>query len=382
LGILWFHKTKFKRCAIEIVPASDANVSGNQFEKVTYGYRSWAPFFGRIGYDGGKDLPRIMFWTTICGSWYSDLTDRQMEELEYKGCPDRCYITNDRRLLHLSDAVVFYGSDLNLADMPQQRSRSQKWTYWSLEPPPHCVSKSLVYLNNTFNWTMTYRYDSDVLDNYVRLTEKPEPTPYSVDALRVLWEGKSTMAVWPVSHCNTFGKREHYVDELKKKITVDVYGTCGTVQCARDGEHTCHTMFAKKYFFLLSFENAVCKDYVTEKLYVTLLFDLIPVVFGGANYSAVAPPGSYIDALSFKSPKHLVDHLTAVAKDFNLYKSYFTWKGKYDVVPWTYYTFCNLCNKLYSEHYKRTTVYRDILHWWNTTSHCRAWDRNTSLLYE
>ncbi|CAN8023258.1 unnamed protein product [Ixodes persulcatus] len=47
--------------------------------------------------------------------------------------------------------------------MPQ----SQKWVYWSLEPPPHCVYRSLPHLNNTFNWTMTYKYDSVVLDTYV-----------------------------------------------------------------------------------------------------------------------------------------------------------------------------------------------------------------------
>ncbi|EEC18134.1 hypothetical protein IscW_ISCW023329 [Ixodes scapularis] len=84
------------------------------------------------------------------------------------------------------------------------------------------------------------------------------------------------MAVWPVSHSNTFGKCEGYVNELQKDNAVDVFGKCG-------------------------------------------------------KHSVVARPGSYINALSFGSPKHLADHLTSVAEDSNLYKSYFNWKGKYDL---------------------------------------------------
>ncbi|XP_040071267.1 alpha-(1,3)-fucosyltransferase C-like [Ixodes scapularis] len=385
LGAFWYSKSKFQRCTQEsvLVNGSNENVYMNRLENVMYNYSLWTPFFDRKGYYGGKDLPRILLWTAIYGKWHSGLTDQRVDELEFAGCPDRCYIANDRRLLHSSDAVVLYGADLDLADMPWRRNRGQKWVYWSLEPPPHSVFRSLTYLNNTFNWTMTYRQDSDVLDSYVlSLTKKAEPTPYSIDALRRLWEGKTTMAVWPVSHCNTFGRREDYVDELQKYIAADVFGKCGKHRCERDTTPRCHMMFAKNYFFLLSFENAVCKDYVTEKLYYTLLYDIIPVVFGGANYSAVAPPGSYIDALSFESPKHLADHLTSVAEDFNLYKSYFSWKGKYDLVPWTGITFCNLCSKLYSEHFRRSTVYEDILYWWNATSHCRVWDRYSNQLLE
>ena len=32
---------------------------------------------------------------------------------------------------------------------------------------------------------------------------------------------------WIVSHCGTQGRREDYVDEIKKYIYVDSYGSCG-----------------------------------------------------------------------------------------------------------------------------------------------------------
>jgi hypothetical protein len=54
-------------------------------------------------------------------------------------------------------------------------------------------------------------------------------------------------------------------------------------------------MIAEKYLFYLSFENAVCDDYVTEKLFKVFDFNLIPIVMGGADYKTFAPKKSYID---------------------------------------------------------------------------------------
>ena len=83
--------------------------------------------------------------------------------------------------------------------------------------------------------------------------------------------------------------------------------------------------------FYLSFENALCKDYVTEKTFNALRLNTVrsfaslchcsffesfykeealkckmfqvPIVFGGADYRELLPPGSFINALDFPSPK-------------------------------------------------------------------------------
>ena len=48
----------------------------------------------------------------------------------------------------------------------------------------------------------------------------------------------------------------------------------------------CYRMAERKYKFYLSFEDALCRDYATEKLFSVLGgLNLIPVVLGGANYS-------------------------------------------------------------------------------------------------
>ena len=42
-----------------------------------------------------------------------------------------------------------------------------------------------------------------------------------------------------------------------------------------------------------------CRDYVTEQFFNMYNLNMIPVVLGGANYSAIAPPHSYINAADF-----------------------------------------------------------------------------------
>lgn len=65
----------------------------------------------------------------------------------------------------------------------------------------------------------------------------------------------------------------------------------------------------KQYKFYLSFENAICDDYVSEKLFHVLDYDTIPITYGGANYSKIVPHWSTIDALSFSGPKDLASYL-------------------------------------------------------------------------
>jgi hypothetical protein len=55
--------------------------------------------------------------------------------------------------------------------------------------------------------------------------------------------------------------------------------------------------------FYISFENAICKDYITEKTFNALKLNTIPIVLGGVNYMAELPPGSFINAAQFVSPQ-------------------------------------------------------------------------------
>ena len=71
------------------------------------------------------------------------------------------------------------------------------------------------------------------------------------------------------------------------------------------------------------------QDYVTEKFFNILSYNVIPVVFNGANMSAIAPPHSYINAEDFSSVKELAEYLTMVGRNQSLFASYFWWRDYY-----------------------------------------------------
>ena len=116
-----------------------------------------------------------------------------------------------------------------------------------------------------------------------------------------------TQIAWIVSHCHTSSDREGYVRELQKHISVDIYGHCGNHECP-DGD--CLKYISENYKFYLSFENSLCKDYVTEKFFKAMSYDILPIVYGGAKYEEIAPPNSYINVLpNYENPEDLANYL-------------------------------------------------------------------------
>jgi len=69
-----------------------------------------------------------------------------------------------------------------------------------------------------------------------------------------------------VSNCHESNTRKKYAKELRQYIPVDIYGKCGTKKCPHSTKTKCFEMLNRDYKFYLAFENANCKDYITEKL--------------------------------------------------------------------------------------------------------------------
>ena len=99
------------------------------------------------------------------------------------------------------------------------------------------------------------------------------------------------------------------VKSLQNYMPVDIYGHCGTYKCPEDMD--CFHRISDNYKFYISFENSLCKDYVTEKFFQAMSHDILPIVYGGADYSEIAPPKSYINVLpEYENPKDLASFLT------------------------------------------------------------------------
>jgi alpha-1,3-fucosyltransferase len=73
----------------------------------------------------------------------------------------------------------------------------------------------------------------------------------------------------------------------------------------------CTALLENDYKFYLSFENSLCDQYVSEKLWMALQSSVVPVVMGQANYTAFMPPHSVISAMDFSEPGDLAKHLKA-----------------------------------------------------------------------
>lgn len=213
---------------------------------------------------------------------------------------------------------------------------------------------------------LIFRRDSDVYHPYYKIfpLEGEHSTPHDIlSGVEKSKEHKTKLVLWIVSNCHTQSKREEYVSELERFVPVDIYGSCGDFPCSRDGGG-CLPAISHQYKFYLSFENSLCNDYITEKLFIVMQYDIVPVVFGGGDYESVAPPGSYIDANDFESPRALADYLIFLNKNPDKYLEYFQWKSKYKVNigdGW-----CSLCRQLTEQ--KANPVkkqYPNLWGWWN-----------------
>ncbi|GAB6023417.1 hypothetical protein CHUAL_008203 [Chamberlinius hualienensis] len=279
-----------------------------------------------------------------------------------------CALTNDRSQLLNAQAVVFHIFDMAHDDLPKQRLLSQRYVFYNFESPAYTFTDVRAY-KNFFNWTVTYRTDSDVTEGITIVEKKSETTKNSTIPLAK----RSKFAVWMVSHCWTYSHRESYIAQLKQFIPIDVVGDCGDVkiaECAKGSSYSqddCWSYLEQNYKFYLSFENSLCKDYVTEKLFNPLNYRLLPVVFGGANYTKLTPPNSYINALDFQSPQLLANYLVKVASDDKLYDNYFQWKGKYKIGG--SHQFCEMCRKLHDKT-EPVKTYEDIDNWWTLGGNC------------
>lgn len=222
-----------------------------------------------------------------------------------------CYVTGNRQILRdvkEYDIIAFNGPQLITImtndDWPRERSVRQKYVYTNIEAASNYPLCSKAW-NHYFNWTWTYKLDSDAIWGYIVIKNSSnhvigpstnidwvvtdDMDPVDEDVKKKL-SFKSEAAAWFVSNCNTVSKREDYVNRLSVylndyNLKVDIYGSCGTLQCPKPYMNRCLEEVQRKYYFYFAFENAISEDYVTEKILNAVNHYAVPVVFGGADYT-------------------------------------------------------------------------------------------------
>lgn len=303
-----------------------------------------------------------------------------------------CVIYENHSALPLNeyDAIVVNMHELWITKLPDfNRSQQQRFIFLTQESPA-TMFLDVEAMANVFNWTMSYRLNSDIPLLYGRIRPgptaptSPEAIQHLIDRMHIISDrnyatNKTDLVAWMVSNCKTDSLRETYVRQLNKSIQVDVYGNCGTLSCPKNDSHwlsypECYNMLEKKYKFYLSFENSVCNDYVTEKFFEIANHDMVPIVYGGANYSEIAPPHSYINALDY-TPEKLAEYLKMLDANDTLYNEYFWWKEYFTVESGVYqmarHGFCDLCKKLHDDE-GSVKYYSELVSQWQYDVVCHS----------
>lgn len=156
-------------------------------------------------------------------------------------------------------------------------------------------------------------------------------------------------------HCPVPSRREEYIEQLQKYIQVDTFGACGKKKCGVRTvlKNDCLTNLTKEYKFYFSFENNICRDYSTEKVFNLYKYDfnlcIIPVVNGSPQASEYLPKGTFLSTLDYTSPEALAKKLKEIGSSENLYTNYLKEKDKYyslDEPEIFREAMCNVCQKL------------------------------------
>lgn len=291
-----------------------------------------------------------------------------------------CILTEDTKLLRFSKAVIFHGRFL--PENAPFKYENQFWVFLELESPYYTpLNYSYPQWRKSFDLTMTYRSDSDIFYPYGRIVKKENNTIVPLNHIEIMSK-KEKMAFWMVSHCGAISERDEYAKRLQQYIPVDIYGKCGTLSCTKN-ILKCYMELSKIYKFYFAFENSLCEDYYTEKIYFSYYKDvnMIAIVRGASGYGKYFPPGTYIDTADFKHPKDLANFLLDLNSDDEKYLAYLKRKNEYKnsitLAEMFKKSLCDLCRIVNKK--SKTSKQIDIKEWILESKCYQATDLNDGI---
>lgn len=341
----------------------------------------------KINYSWPNKTKLILYYTKFFGNayWYnSNAKEVYSNDFNINNCPilvNACHITIDHQYFSASDAsLIHLRESINYNKLNSISRRSdQRFVFFLKESPVHSPILSSKEHGQLFNYTQTYRPDSDItattLRNFFWLFNKKIHPNYDFQSiLNTKESGKILAAI--ISNCGGSSNRLKYIKELKEHISVDVFGKCGK-SCPSGSD--CRQFVYSKYKFYLAFENSLCDEYVTEKFFLALhSARIIPVVLGWARYDHYIPSSGYIDVRNFTSPKQLAEYIDYLDKNTTAYLEYFQWRQYALHIKLPKYM-CELCLKLFlddRDHQQQALEHID--QYWNKNSQCHSYKKDQS----
>ncbi|RXG57777.1 hypothetical protein Avbf_12816 [Armadillidium vulgare] len=110
----------------------------------------------------GKEYKKILFYfhNEIKNFWFGF----GKKPFEAACCKEkRCFTTAQRDKIPIEDfdALMMHFQEFSFQRLPKKRARHQRYIFYEKESVPY-TSRNLGAFEGIFNWTMTYRRDSDI----------------------------------------------------------------------------------------------------------------------------------------------------------------------------------------------------------------------------
>ncbi|XP_067944176.1 alpha-(1,3)-fucosyltransferase C-like [Watersipora subatra] len=328
-----------------------------------------------------SDVQHIIFGATQL--WqrqpWAGLLD--LEHCVYKNCISR----NSTKFIGVDEAAVVIFAEKFFKDFPSvpwSVRQRQYWVIMSYESSSYMFNRFSAKYNSHFNASMLYRKDSNIYYPWGKSIKRQTDLKPNINFAA----NKAKGAFAYLSNCGSSNyDRKALMLELKKYVDVDIYST----QCkgygfmrspcprlSKGSNPDCELRFNRPYRFYLAFENSLCKDYITEKLWDRLASPgyFLPVAMGGLSiedYTSIAPPNSFVHVSNFSSVKALGAHLKRLMQDDAAYNRYHEWRYNYSIDTSRGFGGCELCRLANERPAMPSQAHID--QWFNDPSRCRKY---------
>ncbi|XP_060065638.1 alpha-(1,3)-fucosyltransferase 10-like [Ylistrum balloti] len=254
----------------------------------------------------------------------------------------QCDVSVKRGLKHDPSvrAFLFYGTEFEFSQLPLPRFPHH---LWALEHDESPKNNDFIFSHeevlSLFNFTSTFKRESSYPLATMALpsVEWLKSMEFFLTANQknnLQNEKRLAPVVFVHSDCNVPSGRDTYLKLLQKYVKVDVYGRCHAnkklpdhLQGMEKYQDKAFFRFLAQYKFAFAFENAVCDDYMTEKLWRPLHLGVVPIVFGSPKVKEFLPSEkSALVVEDFSSVRNLGKTITLLDENDYIYEEYTSFK--------------------------------------------------------
>lgn len=255
----------------------------------------------KIKQDKFQRNPTILFWETenINYNMYESFFKHTSQS--YMHCDYKCTMTTDQKQKDKASAIIYWA-------VPKQPKESkcahQVWMVSSIEAIDMFILDKLPAGEGVVDMEITFRKNKKHVTwmsyfpwymQYDKILASSPPPVLRSKQPAARGDKHAAVASF-ITNCGAMSDRLKVIEELQKVIKVDNYGRClnnkqtpPEFESMGRSETQKNAILSKYHKFLLSFENQVLDDYVTEKFFGPFEAGVIPVYLGAGNIDEYTP---------------------------------------------------------------------------------------------